>query len=217
MNKLLESRKDAYFALGAGVLSGPLFLVILKAAKPQLYESYALIILLFFFFAIPIGLIAAYQLSKLVPIIWQLAKFCVSGGVNMLIDLGILAFLTFLFRFLFLIEPGDIIFTLFYSLSFYTVYKSISFIIANINSFFWNRYWTFEKKNAQSSKEYLQFFSVSVLGLIINAFTASFVFRSITPPLGFDVDQWVLIGGVAGSVVGLAWNFIGYKFLVFKK
>jgi hypothetical protein len=29
-------------------------------------------------------------------------------------------------------------------------------------------------------------------------------------------DQWGLIGAGAGSIVGLAWNFVGYKFLVFK-
>jgi putative flippase GtrA len=63
----------------------------------------------------------------------------------------------------------------------------------------------------------LQFFVVSLIGFVINVAMASYVFKSVGPLAGLNSDQWGLIGAAAGSVAGLAWNFIGYKFVVFKK
>jgi putative flippase GtrA len=103
--------------------------------------------------------------------------------------------------------------------TFYSLYKSISFIVANINSYFWNKYWTFDQgEKKQTKSEFVQFFAVSVVGFMINVFVASVVFKMILGSLvGMTGGQLGLIGAMAGSIAGLAWNFIGYKLWVFKK
>ncbi len=213
------SKRDCYLGILAGFLIGLIILPILKAAKPEFYSlKLALGLIIFFTIAVPLGLLFAHYISKKIPVVWQLAKFVVTGGFNFLLDLGVLTILTFLFRNYLFIEAektilslGIIIFT------YYSVYKATSFIIANINSYFWNKYWTFEKKSTEKSgREFSQFFIVSVIGFLINVFVASFVFKSISP-VGFTSDQWGLIGAAFGSIAGLVWNFMGYKFIVFKK
>jgi len=100
----------------------------------------------------------------------------------------------------------------------YTIYKAISFIIANINSYYWNKSWTFARSLAQKTKaEFLQFFAVSLVGFLLNVGIASYVFKAIDPVTNMNVDQWGLVGAAIGSIVGLAWNFLGYKFIVFKE
>jgi putative flippase GtrA len=213
------SKRDCYLGTLAGFLIGIFILPILKAAKPEFYSSkIALSLIIFFTIAVPLGLLIAYYIAKKIPLVWQLAKFVVTGGFNFLLDLGVLTILTFVFRDYFFIQAKETILSLgFIVITFYSIYKAFSFIVANINSYYWNKYWTFEKKsNEKSSKEFFQFFTVSIIGFLVNVFVASFVFKSINP-IGITSDQWGLIGAAFGSIAGLAWNFIGYKFIVFKK
>ena len=209
------TKKDYILSIISGLLIGLLFLPVLKAVKPLLYAKFALIIVPFFLIATPIGLIVAFYIGKKISVIWQIGKFGVIGVLNTLVDWGVLALLTFLFKKYFQISSADLMLI---GLSFYTLYKSISFIVANINSYYWNKYWTFATGVLTKTKvEYLQFFIVSIIGFIINVFVASFVFKSIHPVGGLNLDQWGIMGAAAGSIVGLAWNFIGYKFVVFKE
>jgi putative flippase GtrA len=211
------TKKDYYLSLLAGLLIGLLLLPVLKAAKPDLYEKLFIAIIPFFLIGTPLGIVVAYYIGKKISTIWQIAKFAVIGVLNTLVDLGTLSLLIFLFRRLLGIEAGDIIFPLL-GITFYSIYKSASFIAANINSYYWNKYWTFDQNIREKTRaEFLQFFAVSVVGFLVNVTVASVVFKSVTPFAGFNSDQWGLIGAAAGSILGLVWNFIGYKFIVFKK
>jgi putative flippase GtrA len=209
------TQKDYYFSIAAGLLIGLLLLPVLKAASPALYAKIYLIIVPFFLFATPVGLRIAFFIGKKIAIIYQIAKFALIGVLNTLVDLGILALLTFIFRSLFEISSTSAIVG---AITFYSLYKSLSFIIANINSYLWNKYWTFEQGGKkQTRSEFLQFFAVSVIGFLINVFVASFVFKIVLGSLiGLSSDQLGLIGAAAGSIAGLVWNFIGYKLWVFK-
>jgi putative flippase GtrA len=151
-------------------------------------------------------------------IVWQLAKFGVTGVMNFLVDLGVLSILIFISQDYFQVETKKTILSLgFVILTFYSIYKAISFILASFNSYFWNKFWTFEKKSTEKTgKEFTQFFIVSLVGFILNVLVASYVFKSIDFS-GLTSNQWGLVGAAAGSIVGLTWNFLGYKFIVFKK
>lgn len=209
------TKKDYIFGIAAGLFIGLLALPILKAAKPDLYEKYAMAVVPLFFFLVPIGLVFAHFLGKKLMVIWQLAKFVVIGVLNTLVDLGLLSLIIFIFRDYIQIESKDIAIA---GITFYSVFKGTSFIIANINSYYWNKYWTFEQNAVKKTGiEFLQFFIVSIIGFVINVVVASYVFKAIHPFAGMNPDQWALIGAMAGSIMGLAWNFIGYKFIVFKK
>ena len=218
MNNLLPTRRDFYLGLLSGFLIGILALPIIITAKPDFPLSLAILVLPFFLIATPVGLIVAYWLSLKVKAVWQVAKFGVIGVLNTLVDLGVLAFLIYIFRNWAIIKPEDILLNItFATLTFYTLYKAISFIIANINSYFWNKYWTFSQKiSDKTSGEFFQFLTVSIVGFLINVLVASFAFKHIQSS-GLTSDQWGLVSGVFGTFAGLAWNFIGYKFWVFKK
>jgi putative flippase GtrA len=212
-------KRDYYFGTAAGLLIGLLFLPVLKAAKPDFFSlKIAMVIVPFFAIATPIGLLVAHYIGRKIYLVWQLAKFVVTGGLNALVDLGVLSMLVFFFRSSFGIDAKKTILTLGIAITFYSLYKATSFIIANINSYFWNKYWTFEKKSTgKAGVEFFQFFVVSFVGFLINVIVASYVFKSIPAAASLNSDQWGLIGAAAGSIAGLVWNFVGYKFWVFKK
>jgi len=215
-NSLTLTKKDYFFGLAAGVLIGLLILPILKTAQSALFEKYFLLVFFFFLVAVPLGVIVANLIGRKIIAIWQIAKFGVIGVMNTLVDLGLLAVITFAFKQYFGISSSDLV-TAGFILTFYSLFKAASFIIANINSYFWNKYWTFEANASQKKpSEFIQFFLVSLIGLAVNVLLAS-LFVKLAPFGSINSDQVGLLGGVAGSISGLAWNFIGYKFIVFKK
>lgn len=215
----VATSRDYSFGVGAGFLIGLLIIPILKTTKPDIFESFKYILIPVFTVLVPLGLVVSSWISRRFSIIWQLAKFIVIGILNTLVDLGALAFMFSLATLTgAAIASHDILFTLFVPITFFILYKSISFIIANINSYFWNKYWTFEGENhKKTSAEFTQFFLVSLIGFIINVTASTFVFSFFHQIGGLTADQWGLIGATVGSISGLAWNFIGYKFIVFKK
>lgn len=214
-----ETKKDYFFGTAAGFFIGLLLMPILQTAKPTLFELLKYVIIPLFTVSVPIGLFIASRISRRLPIIWQVTKFIIIGVLNTLVDLGVLAFLFSIAAWSSLaVASYDIIFTLFVPISFFILYKSISFIIANINSYFWNKHWTFNTTNGKKSPaEFTQFFLVSLVGFVINVTASSLVFSFFHKFGGLTADQWGLIGAAFGSISGLAWNFIGYKFIVFKK
>ncbi len=212
-------KKDYWLGIIVGLLIGVMFMPVLKVIKPNLYFQLRFIIIPFFLIGTPLGLIVSHKISKLskkLSVIWQLAKFVVTGIMNVLVDFGTLTIITILLRNYFHINSTDIILSLGITVTFYSLYKATSFTVSNINSYFWNKYWTFDKRGDNQS-EFIQFFIVSIVGFIINVVVASFVFSGFQPFAGMNADQWGLIGAAAGSIAGLAWNFLGYKFIVFKK
>jgi len=146
----------------------------------------------------------AYVIGKKFLFIFQLAKFALTGALNTFIDLGILSVLMALSG----ITAGWG----------YSIFKGIGFVGATTNSYFWNKHWTFQKKESKEvKKEFLQFLVVSGIGFGINVGTASLVVNVVGPQFGLAANVWGMLGAVAAAVGAMAWNFIGYKFIVFKK
>lgn len=209
------STKDFWLSLTAGLLIGLMFMPVLKMAKPDLYLKLRLAIIPFFVIGSPLGLILCHALSKKIAFMWQFGKFFLTGIMNLLVDFGVLAIATVLFRNFLHIGSTDTFLTIGVVITFYSLFKAISFTVSNINSYFWNKYWTFDKAGDKKS-EFVQFFIVSIVGFLINVVVASVVFKGLPPMAGMNYDQWALIGAACGSIAGLFWNFFGYKFIVFK-
>lgn len=159
----------------------------------------------------------AFLISKKIPVIYQVAKFALVGGLNTLVDWGILAFLIFFFRKFFAAEPEGILFAVFSAtIIFYSLYKAISFILATLNSYIWNKFWTFKRQSVETvSKELTQFIIVSIIGFLINVGIASGIFKFIAPVGGLNSDQWGIAAAVLATAISMIWNFLGYKFIVF--
>ncbi|MEK7494571.1 MAG: GtrA family protein [Patescibacteria group bacterium] len=163
------------------------------------------------FFALLLAIICAagigfgYFLSKFVrPFFFQLSKFGLIGVANTVVDLGIYN----LFIFMTDVSTGYMI----------AVFKSFAVMAAIMNSYVWNKFWSFEKKETTKvGEEFSQFLLVSLIGLLLNVGITSFVVNVIGAPAGFSDKAWANIGGLSASILVLTWNFVGYKFLVFKK
>lgn len=193
-------KSDMLAALVIGEVCAWLILAVFKNLRVDLPLVWALPVVL------PIlslaGLWAAYFLGKKISVLWQVAKFGLVGILNTLMDLGILNFLIFISG----IAEG---------LPF-TVFKGASFSLAVINSYFWNKFWTFRGKGTATGKEFIQFLLVSVTGFGINVGLASLVVNFVGPQFGLTKELWANVGALAAVSLSMVWNFAGYKFIVFK-
>lgn len=151
-----------------------------------------------------LGIAVGYFLSKIRSFFFQLAKFGLIGIANTVVDLGIYN----LFIYLSDVSSGYLI----------VVFKSFSVLAAIVNSYVWNKFWSFEKKEVHNvGEEFTQFLMVSLVGLLLNVGITAFVVNVIGAPAGVAEKTWANVGGLTASILVLTWNFIGYKFFVFKK
>jgi len=150
-----------------------------------------------------VALWVASRIAKKIPVVFQLAKFAAVGAFNTFLDWGILNILISVFA----IATGV----------WFSVFKGISFIVASIGSYLWNKYWTFESAGKVNAREFGKFFTVSVIGAVLNIGIASAIVAWV-PAFGqINPVQWANIAAAIATIVSLVWNFIGYKFLVFIK
>ncbi len=114
-------------------------------------------------------------------------------------------------------------------------YAAIAFTIATVNSYLLNKNWSFkDHEHEHAAKKFTMFLLVSLVGLIINSGTIYAITTYIKVPAGLlssvistvpvvaekFVDPgvlWLNIAAVVATCLALIWNFIGYKFFVFKK
>jgi putative flippase GtrA len=144
------------------------------------------------------------QGGKLKSLIGQFAKFVVVGVLNTGVD--------------FLVLNLEMIFTHITSGPAMFIQNSISFGVATINSYMLNKYWTFgDKSKEDAGKKFSQFLAVSIVGLIINGGIVYLITTNIHPMFGVSPKLWANIAKLVATGVSLIWNFIGYKFFVFKK
>lgn len=193
-------KSDVLAALVIGEVCSWLILAVFKNLRVELPLVWSLLIVL------PVlslaGLWVAFFLGKKIPVLWQVAKFGLVGILNTLMDLGILNFLIFISG----IASGWL----------YVAFKGTSFSLAVINSYFWNKFWTFREKGTASGKEFIQFLVISVMGFGINVGLASLVVNVVGPQFGLTEKLWANVGALAAVSLSMIWNFAGYKFIVFK-
>ncbi len=193
------TKKDVVLSLIAGFLVAILFSVVVQNLSVVLPFSKYWLILIFPILAV-IGLYILFKLSRWwSPVLFQFGKFIVVGGLNTFLDLGVLNLLIILTG----ITAG-------YGFS---IFKATSFIVSVINSFFWNKLWTF---NAQKGN-FLTFFLVNLGGFLINVGVASLLVNVVGAPAGMSLKLWDNVAALSSVVLVLTWNFLGMKFFVFKK
>ncbi|MBI2637344.1 MAG: GtrA family protein, partial [Candidatus Sungbacteria bacterium] len=92
------------------------------------------------------------------------------------------------------------------------------FIIAVLNSYYWNKSWVFEDSAEQRShSDFGLFLLVSVSSLFVNSLIV-FVITTYIPHLfGLNDIQWANFAKVIAALASFVWNFTGYKLFVFIK
>lgn len=127
--------------------------------------------------------------------------FCV-GILNTTLDFAVLNFLILIFSAG--LNGGLFVF-----------FKSISFFVAVINSYFLNKWWVFQHYGNTGVREPILFLTVSTTGFLINVSISFMVFSSSANQISNHLAANV--GALAGTCAVLAWNFFGYRSIVFKK
>ena len=151
----------------------------------------------------PLALWTAAFLGKFVPVLYQFAKFAAVGALNTMIDFGVFN-LEVLFSG---ISKGVAA----------SGFKAVSFLFATTNSFFWNKYWTFGVKEKATSGEAAKFYLVAFLGWSVNVSIFSFVVNIMGAPHGVSDALWANFGVLCGVAGAFLIDFLGFKYIVFKK
>ncbi len=134
----------------------------------------------------------------------QIIRFAVVGVINTAIDLIVLNIL------IHVTGHGE-------KGLYYSLFKAIAFVIALANSYFMNKHWTFAGQGTSNRIiEISEFTIVSLIGFVINVAVSSAVVNWIPPVFGLD-KFWPSFGALCGTAIGLIWNFVGYKLVVFEK
>jgi len=146
----------------------------------------------------------AQLIGRRLLFVFQSAKHILVGGFATVIDLKVFEFLIWLFSLVITINP--------------LVAKSISFIIATLIKYVGNKFWTFQKHEKENiTQEAFKFLFVMSIGLLIDISIFYYLSHVIGPQFLISQTIWVKISVLVAAVVAAIWNFLGDKFLVFKK
>jgi putative flippase GtrA len=196
------TKKDLYASLIIGVAVGlliqPILANVISSAHLNVLERVGIFV--FFSFFAPFALWLCSLIGKLWKAFYQFGQFAAVGTLNSFIDIGIFNLETFLYA-----VPV--------STPIFAVFKAISFLCATTNSFFWNRNWTFGSTDKVNAGEVTGFYTIALIGWAANVSISTLV-KSIGPA----TTLWInIVAPVAGILVTFIWNFVGYKYFVFKK
>lgn len=195
----------AALVAGAGIalLAG----LVLQAARvwvvlPLSFWSLVLIL--------PLGAVAGIAVTASVrgrvPIVFQLAKFGLVGLLSAMIDLGVLNLL---------MEATGV-----YRRILFPLLKGASFLMATTNAFLWNRNWTFHDAATSGYESVARQFSLYTMaaagGLALNVLAATVWVNVIPIPNRWQLIQWANLGAILGLGATATWDFLCYKFIVFR-
>lgn len=152
-----------------------------------------------------LGLYLGEWLSRKWSIFKSFAKYVMVGFLNTGVDFAVFNLLMHITG----IDKGPSV----------SSFKTVSFIVAVTNSYFWNKHWAFEASAAKTDKgkEFVKFFVVNVVGVLLNVSITSAIVLTTPPQFGFSQVVWNNIAAVIATALALIWNFIGFRLIVFKR
>ena len=138
------------------------------------------------------------------PSLFEFTKFAMTGVLNAGVDFGGLNSLMLLTG---LTSGGA-----------FLAFKSTSVTLGVINSYVWNKYWTFgAAKSPGARRELISFMVVTLIAVAVNVAGADVIVNVIGAPAGVSTKLWANVGAISGAGLTLFTNFFGYKFFVFRK
>jgi len=117
-------------------------------------------------------------------------KYCIVGAIGTFIDL--FSLYVFVEYFLIPVIPATV----------------LSFLMAVINNFVFNKIWTFENKSKNYRKLYIKFLIVSIVGLVLTVVSV-YVMVNI-------IAIWYMFAKAFASLIVLTWNFLANKMWTFR-
>jgi len=145
------------------------------------------------------GIAIGKALAKVLPIVYQFAKFAAIGFLNTAINFAVLNLLSLATGVAAGLSVGE--------------YNIPATAIAAANSYFWNKYWVFGGVSRGSMSDPFKFIVVTIIGLLVRSGVligmTNLAHGSIADAL------WLNVSNVAATIVGIMVDFLGYKFIVF--
>lgn len=212
MNEITFKKRDFWLAILGGEFVAGLSWPVLKNLKVlDILSGLKAGILgfsIFWAFFVPASAVFALYLffllarSKNKPGFFQLGKYGVVGALNTFMDGGIFNLLVLLTA----IAVGWWV----------IIFRVISFGVTIVNSFFWNKFWSFEAAG-ETGVQAVRFFSVSVTVALINLGIFALLVNFVGAPAGIEPKIWANISLALTIITAFLGNFFGFKFIVFKK
>lgn len=199
-------KRDLKLGLLIGFLIGLLALPTLGNLELEISFYYFLILPVILPFLVVAGLFVADWLAKKIKVIKQFARFVLVGALNTFIDFGVIGLLLWISG----IDAAK-------TIGLYAFFKFISFSCASINSYFWNKSWTFGKGTKAKGKEFAGFYLITGVGALINVGVATLALRALAETAVSGNLAAGVVAPFVGVLCGFIWNFLGYKFFIFKK
>ena len=150
------------------------------------------------------GIVIAHFVAKIAGhTLYQFGKFFLVGGFNFLLDASILNFFLVATKLTAGLPQSG--------------FKGASFVLGITSSYLLNKYWTFSADSSENkSKEIYRFILISGVGFILNV-GLDYVFVNMVGSFwGMKPILWAQFSAVMAGAITMSWNFLGYKFIVFK-
>jgi putative flippase GtrA len=181
------------------------WLILPTAANLGLRITPVLILLSVFSFTFlaPLLLAIIYYFGRFWPALRQFGKFCAVGTLNTFLGFSVLNLLMYFTG----IARGY----------FYSLFLAIAFLVSVTNSYFWNKFWSFQSQTLASPSEFSRFLFFTFVGLLINNAVASFLNNVVGPLGGIKPIVWANISALLAIAVSFLWNFFSYRLIIFKK
>src|SRR5258708_26902545 len=138
----------------------------------------------------------------LTAILVQFIRFCVVGGLNTFVDVLVVNLLVWGLP---TQENGLLV-----------VYNSLAYLVGAVNSFCWNKLWTFKQRSSASNDQLARFAFVTSLGIICNdAFL--WLATTILSSLSLHSFLWINVAKVSAIAGSVMVSYVGMRFSVFTK
>lgn len=197
--------RDIVLALTAGFLTGALAIpIVINVGLGTMLRVPLFLLPLIAAALFVIALMVASVVAGRAPSLFEFTKFAMTGVLNAGVDFGGLNSLMLLTG----IASGRG----------FIAFKSISVTLGVINSYVWNKYWTFDAaKSSGARRELISFMVVTLIAVAVNVAGADVIVNIIGAPAGVSTKLWANVGAISSAGLTLFTNFFGYKFFVFRK
>ncbi len=195
-------KKDFLLAASIGLASGFFAIVSLICIGSGFGLATSLLIWVLFSMLTIVGLTVGLMLARSLPVFFQIVKFGMVGGFNTMLELAVVNIFIVIFS-------SSSVFS-------FVIFKTVSFLLAAISAYFWNRNWTFLSRSESSFREFAAFAVCGFFGLLINVGVATLLVSWVGPPEGIVPILWVNCSILIAVLVGMAWNFVAQRYVIFR-
>lgn len=195
---------DVIFALVSGYAVGWVVKDFLKGYGIEISFLYNLLL----HYALPIFFLfclwSADKIGRKLLFVFQAAKHLLVGAFATVVDLKLFELLVWIFSMFFTVSPS--------------FSKAISFLAATSIKYWGNKHWAFEKFEKEGMiREISQFFIVTIVGLGLDVGLFYYFTKIMGPQFATPEAVWIKLSVIFAAIIAALWNFLSYKFLVFKK